>query len=190
MNKYREIVKVAAKIFKAKGYHAATVQDIANDVGMLKGSLYYHIQSKEQLLVEVLLSAVEVLRGGLSRVLSSGLSPGEKLEQAILFHIRAYLDNVELPVFYNELSNLPPGSREKINSAIKEYEDVWLAILREGTFTGVFREDLPPRIILQSIFGMCNWTYTWFKQDGKLSPVEVGEIFAKIILEGIKKEKY
>ncbi len=107
MNKFQETVKAAARLFKEKGYHATTVQDIANEVGMLKGSLYYHIQSKEQLLTEVLLSAVEVLRGCLTRLLSSDLHPQEKLRRAILFHTQAYLDNEELPVFYNELNNLP-----------------------------------------------------------------------------------
>lgn len=187
MNKYREIIRAAAKVFKAKGYHAATVQDIANEVGMLKGSLYYHVQGKEQLLMEVLLSAVEVVRGGLSRLMSSGLPPEEKLKQAVLFHIRAYLENEELPVFYNEISSLPVNLLEKINAAIKEYEDMWLAILREGAAAGVFRNDLPLRIVLQGVFGMCNWTYKWYRPEGRLSPEEVGEIFAKLVLEGIKK---
>ena len=187
MNKFQEIVRAAARIFKAKRYHAATIQDIANEVGMLKGSLYYHIRGKEQLLMEVLLSAVEVLIGGLSRVLSSGIPPEEKLKQAVLFHIQAYLDNEELPVFYNELSNLPEDLRQKINTAIREYEDMWLAILREGAAAGFFRNDLPPRIMLQAVFGMCNWTYNWFRHDGGLSPAEVGELFYRIVLEGIKK---
>lgn len=187
MNKYREIVKAAARLFKAKGYHAATVQDIASEVGILKGSLYHHIQGKEQLLEEVLLSAVEVLRGGLSRLLSSGLPPEEKLKRALLFHIEAYLRNEEIPVFYSELSNLPEQQREKINAAIKDYEDVWLTVLREGAAGGVFRDDLPPRIVLQAIFGMCNWTYKWFRPEGRLSPAEIGEIFARLVLEGIKK---
>lgn len=186
MNKYREIVKAAARIFKAKGYHAATVRDIANEVGMLKGSLYYHIESKEQLLLEVLSSALEVLRMGLTRVLSSGLSPPEKIRQAVTFHIRACLENEELAVFYSELGNLPEGLGEKIRAAVKEYQEIWHALLREGIAAGVFRGDLPSRIVLQAIFGMCNWTYLWFRQEGPLSPEEVGEIFAGILLEGIK----
>lgn len=187
MTKYQDIVRAAAKVFKVKGYHAATVQDIAKEVGLLKGSLYYHIQSKEQLLLEVLLSAVKVLQGGLSQVLTSELSPEEKLKQAVLSHIRAYLDNEELPVFYSELYNLPEGVREKIENAIKEYEDIWLNILRDGSALGVFRDDLPPRIVLQSIFGMCNWTYKWYRPKGRLSPMEIGEIYVEIILQGVKK---
>ena len=189
MSKYQEIVRTAARVFKEKGYNATTMQDIANEVGMLKGSLYYHIRSKEQLLVDVLLSAVEVLRGGLSRVLSSDLPPEDKFREAVLCHIRAYLENEELPVFYNELSNLPEGEREKINAAIKVYENLWLTVLQNGAAAGVFRTDLPPRIVLQGVFGMCNWTYKWFKPEGRLSPAEVGDIFAQLLLGGIKKER-
>lgn len=187
MSKYQEIVRAAAKLFKEKGYHAATVQDIADEVGLLKGSLYYHIQCKEQLLLEVLLSAVKVLQGGLAQMLSADLTPEEKLKQAVLFHIKAYLANEELPVFYSELSNLPANLREEINTAIKEYENIWLIILQDGFDAGIFRDDLPPRMVLQSIFGMCNWTYKWYRQDGLLSPVEIGEIYVQIILQGIKK---
>ncbi len=185
MNKYQEIVKAAAKVFKAKGYHAATVQDIASEVGMLKGSLYYHIQSKEQLLTEVIICAVNVLNEGLSKVVESDLPAEEKLKKAILFHLQAYLGNEELPVYYNEITKLPPAPREKLNAAIKEYEDMWMKILREGAGIA-FREDLPARIMLQSIFGMCNWANRWYRQEGSLSPAEMGEIFSKIFLDGIK----
>lgn len=187
MNKYQEIIKVAARVFKEKGYHAATVQDIASEVGMLKGSLYYHIQGKEQLLAEVLMCAVKVLRDGLSKVLQTGCPPEDKLKQAISFHLQAYLGHEELPVFYMEVSNLPPGLREKLNAAIKEYEDMWIKILQDGTNSSAFRDDLPARIILHSVFGMCNWAHKWFRQDGQLSPPEVGEIFYEIVLDGIKK---
>ncbi|MFZ5645919.1 MAG: TetR family transcriptional regulator [Bacillota bacterium] len=186
MNKYQEIVKAAAKVFKEKGYHAATVQDIAREVGMLKGSLYYHIQSKEQLLTEVIICAVNVLNEGLSKVLASDLTAEEKLKKAILFHLQAYLGNEELPVYYNEITKLPPGPQEKLNAAIKEYEDMWMKVLQAGAGTA-FRDDLPARIMLQSIFGMCNWAHRWYRQDGSLSPSEIGEIFCKMALDGIKK---
>lgn len=186
MNKYQEIVKAAAKVFKEKGYHAATVKDIASEVGMLKGSLYYHIQSKEQLLTEVIICAVNVLNEGLAKVLASDLTAEEKLKKAILFHLQAYLGNEELPVYYNEITKLPPGPREKLNAAIKEYEDMWMKILQAGAGTA-FREDLPARIMLQSIFGMCNWANRWYRHDRALSPSDLGEIFCKISLDGIKK---
>lgn len=187
MNKYQEIIKAAARVFKAKGYHAATVQDIASEVGILKGSLYHHIQGKEQLLTEVLMCAVNVLRDGLSMVLALDCPPEEKLKRAILFHLQAYLGHEELPVFYREVSNLSPGSRDKLNAAIKEYEEMWMKILQDGIAKAAFRDDLPASIILKSIFGMCNWTHKWFRQDGQFSPAEVGEMFYRIILEGIEK---
>ncbi|MFZ5631491.1 MAG: TetR/AcrR family transcriptional regulator [Bacillota bacterium] len=187
MNKYQEIIKAAARVFKAKGYHAATVQDIASEVGILKGSLYHHIQGKEQLLAEVLMCAVNVLRDGLSMVLALDCPPEEKLKRAILFHLQAYLGHEELPVFYREVSNLSPGSRDKLNSAIKEYEDMWLKVLQDGIASSTFRGDLPAGIILKSVFGMCNWTHNWFRHDGGLSPADVGELFYRIVLEGIRK---
>ncbi|MFZ5596731.1 MAG: TetR family transcriptional regulator [Bacillota bacterium] len=188
MNKHQEIVKAAARVFREKGYHAATIQDIATEVGLLKGSLYHHIQGKEQLLMEVLVRAVRVLHEGLTRVAASGLAPEEKLKQAILFHLEAYLGREELPVFYNEIRYLSPESRGELNSVIKEYEDMWMKILKDGVDAKTFRDDLPQRIVLQAVFGMCNWANKWFRPDGKLSPAEIGEIFFKMAVEGLKKD--
>jgi len=75
--------------------------------------------------------------------------------------------------------------RQKVNDAIKHYEGIWLEIFREGVEDGVFRKDMPLRIVLNAIFGMCNWTHQWYNPDGLFSPAEIGETFAKIALESI-----
>lgn len=65
VSRQEEILKASAKIFREKGYHASTVRDIAEEVGLLKGSLYHHIESKEQLLMDVIMSAVNTLQAGI-----------------------------------------------------------------------------------------------------------------------------
>lgn len=188
MVRQQEILAAAAEVFVEKGYHGATVQEIADKVGLLKGSLYYHIQGKEQLLIKVILTAVKVLEEGLGGVVSEReMEPGEKLRKAIISHMRAYETNFqEVTVFLNEMPNLPSSVRKRVETAVKKYEAMWLSILEEGISSGQFKKDIDLRIVLNAIFGMCNWTHKWFNKKGRLSPTEIGNIYADLILRGIE----
>jgi len=188
LNRQQEIIKAAAKIFFEKGYHAATIRDVANEVGLLKGSLYYYIEGKEQVLLDVVLSAVEVLCDGLHRVMEEkDLDPRERLRKAILSHMHCYEARYEeVTVFLNEISNLPPSLKKRLREAVEGYEGMWISILKEGVSAGRFRSDLDLKLTLRAIFGMCNWTHKWYKQQGRLKPGDIGEFYADIILRGIE----
>lgn len=181
----------AAEVFVEKGYHGANVQDIAEKVGMLKGSLYYHIQSKEQILVDLILGVVRVLEKGLSSVVvdEEGQEPREKLRAAIISHMSSYEKYFrEVTVFLNEMPNLPPSVRRRVVKAVKEYEKIWISIIEEGISSGQFKRDIDMRIVLNAIFGMCNWTHKWFSETGRLSPTEISNVYADLILEGLEKK--
>ena len=79
----KEIIAAAAKLFKEKGYHATTIQDVADEVGMLKGSLYYHIKSKEELLYLVTKEPIRELIERQKRLMESDLSPQQKIVEFI-----------------------------------------------------------------------------------------------------------
>jgi TetR/AcrR family transcriptional regulator, cholesterol catabolism regulator len=85
-----EIVAAAAKVFRTKGYHAATVRDIADEVGILKGSLYHHFESKEALLYLVVKEPIAQLYRTIAAIADADLAPTEKLRRAILAHLEAF----------------------------------------------------------------------------------------------------
>jgi AcrR family transcriptional regulator len=182
----QELVKAAAKVFKIKGYHGATMQDIADEVGMLKGSLYYHIESKEKLLFEILLTGINVVHEGLKQVLESDLDPKEKLPQAIIAHLRSYETRYdEVSVFLNELVNLPEGMRVEYHKKARGYVDLWLELFREGVEKGCFRADLNPKMVVYAILGICNWTSKWLDLNGPLTLDEIARNYSEIVLKGV-----
>ena len=155
-----EIVSAAAKVFQTKGYHAATVRDIAEEVGILKGSLYHHFESKEALLYLVVKEPIAQMFQTIAAIADADLAPTEKLRQAILAHLEAFDRHYpHLFVYLREREAVKRRFREMIGFSPKDYERCWQQILREGMANGEFRRDLDIQVTSYGLLGMLNWAY-------------------------------
>jgi AcrR family transcriptional regulator len=181
-----EILQVATQVFYENGYDGASLQDIADGLGMLKGSLYYYIQSKEDLLFEVI---SEVHKEGLAVVKSCAESPGDPLERlgsVIRGHIGHTCRNlVPTAVFLHELSALPEERRREVLGTEHSYQEVFRQLIEEAQRACQVRAELDPRLAALSAIGSANWVYRWFAPDGSLSPEEIGAQMAEMIVRGI-----
>ena len=148
MAKLNEIIAAAAKVFQIKGYHAASVQDIANEVGILKGSLYHHFESKEQLLYLIVKEPIARLYETVGEIVAMDLPASEKLRRAIAAHLEAFdRHHPHLFVYLRETEDLKRRFRATTHLSPKQYERFWQQILREGMKSGEFRADLDVQVI-------------------------------------------
>ena len=185
-----EIVSAAAKVFRTKGYHAATVRDIAGEVGILKGSLYHHFASKEELLYLVVKEPIAQMYRTISEIAAADVGAAEKLRQAILAHLEAFDRHYpHLFVYLREREAVKRRFREMIGFSPKEYERCWQQILREGIENGEFRPDLDIQVASYGLLGMLNWSYKWYNPEGRLSVQEVAAEFTSLALAGIAADK-
>ncbi|GAA4683307.1 TetR/AcrR family transcriptional regulator [Pseudonocardia yuanmonensis] len=188
--RWAELIEVATQVFYEKGYDGASLQDIADRLGMLKGSLYYYIQSKEDLLFDVI-SAVH--KEGLAVVRSRAEVPGgplERLESVIRGHVEHTCRNlVPTAVFLHELSALPPERREEILGSEHAYQGVFRDLVEQGQADGLVRADLDPRLAALSILGSTNWVYRWFRPGGTFTPEQIGAEMAEMAIRGIATEE-
>src|SRR5262245_10479715 len=185
-----DIVSAAAKVFRTKGYHAATVRDIAEEVGILKGSLYHHFASKEELLYLVVKEPIAQMYRTISGIAAADVSAAEKLRQAISAHLEAFDRHYpHLLVYLRERESVERRFREMIGFSPKEYERCWQQILREGVENGEFRPDLDIQVASYGLLGMLNWSYKWYDPQGRLSVREVAEEFTSLALAGIAAEQ-
>ena len=128
-----DIVSAAAKVFRTKGYHAATVRDIADEVGILKGSLYHHFDSKEDLLYLVVKEPIAQMFRTISEIAAADGTATEKLRWAISAHLEAFDRHYpHLFVYLRERESVKRRFREMIGFSPKEYERCWQQIIREG----------------------------------------------------------
>lgn len=184
-----EIFDAAASLFKQKGFHATSMQDIADAVGMQKGSLYYHISSKEELLFRISYSAISTITEQLEEIAAASLTPSAKLRAAITNHVETLCYRLDLmSVFLKESNTLTADQQAQIFGHRRRYEELFRDILREGVESGEFRP-LDVGATSDALLGMLNWMHHWYRPEGRLTPEEIAEVFIDLALHGILADK-
>ena len=183
-----DIIQAAAQIFRHKGYHGTSMQDIADNVQLQKASLYHHVSSKQEILLSILDQALEGLIEDLEEIVASPLPADQKLRKAIQSYIERMMQDADLAaVLLLEYRSLEPDQRQNHVSRRDRYEGLWRQILTEGVLTGVFR-DLDISVSTFALLGVQNWTITWFHENGRLSATELADQYCDLFLSGIRKE--
>lgn len=187
-NREREIVQTAVELFATRGYERTSMDDIAASLGITKGSLYYYISSKRDLLAKALLGLTVELRCGLNAILESEASSSDKLRRAFRHHVEFFFEDYPRAcVFLEErLSALASMQRRRVVQERDQYESVWRKLVEQGVERHEFRNDLDVPMMVRGMLGMCNWMIKWFRLDGKWSPLQVADLFAEMVLQGIQ----
>jgi AcrR family transcriptional regulator len=180
-----DIIEAATRIFSERGYHAASMSDIADAVGFRKASLYHHVRKKEDLLFAIHEALVDELITETIAVSSSSAPPAEKVRELLHVTMRFIARNRDGVAVFLAERHAVTGERWQALVVKRDiYERMVSQIITEGRGSGEF-VDLPPEIVAKALLGMANWGYTWFQQDGPLTADEVGEVFAAIALRGL-----
>ncbi len=182
-----EMIRVAARLFSERGYHGTSMQHLGEALGLLRGSLYAHIGSKEELLFEV-------VDGGAERFLERGraaatldLPAPERLAALLVGHVETINEHIEAAtVFLNEWRYLSDGRRSVIQAKRDSYEDLVRSVIEDGIADGDFRSDLDVALSTRLVLSAANWTYTWYRPGGTLTPAEVGRSFADQLVRGFQ----
>lgn len=185
-NQRERIITVASRLMSQKGYKGASLQEIADLVGIHKSTFFHYFKNKEELLQTVLKLSIEEVTKNLNFILKDdNLSPVEKLKQAIANHLELlaeYKDNVN--VYHSEIRFLSEKNKQKYIETRKYYASCFEKIIDEikESDTGYFRR-MDTKIVTFGILGMCNWTAKWFKGSGPLSTSDIADIFCKMIMQ-------
>ncbi len=180
-----EILDAAAQIFREKGFHAASMQDIAQAVKLQKASLYYHVSSKQDILLALLDRALDLLIEILEPIVGGSFPPDEKIRRAISAYLKTMLDNRDLAaVLLLEHRSLEPQYRARHAPRRDRFESLWREMIQEGMNTGIFN-CADPALAARYLLGVLNWTITWYRPDGLLTPVELATEFTSLFLNGL-----
>ena len=181
------ILTAAAKVFQAKGYQAATMDDLAKAVGMTKAAVYYYYPKKNDILLEICQSAVDGALDRIREVNRSEASAAERLREMIAGNVDTLTSNIEAwAVFYQEMALRRDPQARKIVAGLTEFSTSIETVIAEGVETGEFR-DVDTHLVTLAVFGMCNWMYRWYRAEGR-TPTEIVEEFVEFILAGLRAE--
>ena len=186
-SRLEEVLQSAANIFFAKGFHATSIEDVARDVGMLKGSLYYYIKSKDDLLFRLLLAGIEDGDAFIAQQIDPQGDPLEQLERAIRAQIDYIIEKrVQFGLFLHEFDSLSGKRQHKLISVMSRYNSRFVDLVKRGQEQGKLM-DGEPWVIVNGVLGMCNWLYRWYDTDEVSDPEQVKQIFLGMLLHGIRK---
>jgi TetR/AcrR family transcriptional regulator, cholesterol catabolism regulator len=181
-----DLLAAATRLFRTRGFHATSMQDLGEALGMNRGSLYHYIDGKDDLLWMVLTRAFDLLEARVLPILASGAPPLDRLRRAIHEHLRVAADHAdELSLVQIELRSLAPERRAEMIHRRDAYEAQWRAAISEGIADGSLR---PFDVSLAGIgiLSACNWFTQWYRPDGALSVDEVAERLCDLFLTGLR----
>ena len=184
-----QLLTAAAELFSERGYHGTSMQHLAERLGILRGSLYAHISSKEDLLFEIVDRGADRFITRMEEVVASEQTPSEKLREALAAHITTVAEHMEAStVFLNDWRFLSDERRDLIQAKRDLYESLIQEVIEEGIEWGVFAEELDARHATIFVLSTANWLYQWYRPDGPLSPEEIAAEFSEMIEKGLRKE--
>jgi AcrR family transcriptional regulator len=179
------ILEVATHLFGEKGYTGTTIRDIASAVGVLPGSLYAHIDSKETLLREIVDVGFDRFLAMATDLESTSAPADVRLRTAIKEHVKAVADSRERTmVVLHQWRFLTGANYDAVVEKRRTYQESFEQIIDDGVESGLFRPDLDRHVAVFAILGALNWVPEWFSPEGPAGAEEVGDRLADTLLLG------
>lgn len=183
------ILDAAARLLSCRGYAATTLTDIAAAAEMQAGSLYYHFDSKDAIVTEVLRVGIDHARNAIDAALDA-LGPdatgSDRLAEAIVAYVNCIVAESSFTVAnircYNES---PPHTREHLTVPLREFANLWVGLLEHGQADGSLRSGTNSRVLARIMISGLNSLASWYRPGGELRLEDLARQFADMILDGL-----
>lgn len=183
-----EIIEHCSRLFDRVGYHRATMQLLADEVGLGKPTLYHYFSSKADLLFEMHQLHIDSLIGGLDKDAKKYTDPGMLLTRTCANTLREIAEHPGyVRAFMDHYADLEGKQRIDIRNRRNEYFTRICAIIDSGIASGKFRK-VPTEISALAFLGMCNWAYKWYpRMSDKNSPDRMAKALCQVFLDGLSQ---
>jgi AcrR family transcriptional regulator len=184
------ILAIAAEMFARKGFAATTVREIADEAGILSGSLYHHFDSKESMIDEIISAFIDEMVTSYREIIDATDDPLATLQSLIRRAFDALLPNrAALTVAQNESHYLQQFERfSYLQESYAEIERLWTSVLQRGIDAGVFRSDLDTKLVYLFMRDAIWVTVRWYQPGGRYTIDELADTYTAIALDGIRQE--
>jgi AcrR family transcriptional regulator len=181
-----DLLEAATRIFAERGYDGASLQDIADSIGILKGSVYYYYKSKEDILFDIMkLVHDEHLENARSYLGTPG-DPLQRLQVLLEGHAAFVCRNLDrTTVFLREMDRLPPQRQAEILGPDHAYQRVFRSLVIEAQEAGQIAPGVNPKLAALWILGSLNWLHRWYRPDRSTGPQDVPAQIASQLTRGI-----
>jgi AcrR family transcriptional regulator len=186
-NSRADVVAAAGRLFAENGYHGTSMRDLGRELGLLGSSLYAHVESKQDLLVEVVEEGARLFEESAQTALAEDGTSSERLRSLIAGHVGVMLDNPDVVrTFLNEARMLDEEHRARVIAARDSYEKAFREAIAEGVAGGEFRKDVDPKITSIFILSILNAVERWYRPSGPLDRQGLVDGVVSMTLSGIR----
>ncbi|HEX4732601.1 MAG TPA: TetR/AcrR family transcriptional regulator [Solirubrobacterales bacterium] len=184
-----DLLGVAADLFADRGYAATTVRDIAEAAGILSGSLYHHIDSKESILDAILSRFIARSLAAYEAVIAEGKEPKETFEELVRTSLESMVEGrAAILVYQNEARLLAARPRfSYLAEAQRKFEEIWTAVLEEGVKSGEFRASIDPKLVYRLVRDAVWTAPRWYRPGGSLKPDRIIAQYLAVLVTGVAK---
>ncbi len=182
----QQIIDTARRLFRTQGYNGTTLNQVAAELGVTRAALYHWLPSKQSVLCEIHEAVMDDLQASFERIVAQDGSELARIEQALHNHVVTVATNLDaITVFFQDEASLPPELARRIAAKKRHYDQVLEQLVSHAQKNGTIRSDLDAKIVVNSLMGMCNWLYQWYKPEGPASPDEVARHVVAIAIDGL-----
>ncbi len=179
-----QLTREAARLFAERGFHGTSMGDLAEALGVQKGSLYSLTGSKQQLLLDTMREGARSFHAELDEVPERAPAV-ERVRPALRGHLRVVAEQLDVAtVFTREWRYLEDAGRTEILAERRRYEERWRALFQEGVESGGLRTDVDAGSAALLVLSAANWAYTWLAPGRDTD--ELADRFTAIVVDGIR----
>jgi AcrR family transcriptional regulator len=184
-----DLLGVAADLFADRGYAATTVRDIAEAAGILSGSLYHHIDSKESIVDAILSRFIARSLAAYEAVIAEGKGPKETFEELVRTSLESMVEGrAAILVYQNEARLLAARPRfSYLAEAQRKFEQIWTTVLEEGVESGEFRASIDPELVYRLVRDTVWTAPRWYRPGGPLKPEKIIAQYLPVLVAGVSK---
>jgi AcrR family transcriptional regulator len=179
-----EILRSAVAAFRRRGYHGASVDEIARTLGMTKGNLYYYFESKEEILFFCHDWSLDILLDRLREVRKEGGAPARQLRRLMVAFVHMIIDELHGTALTLDLQALSRPHLARVIAKRDRFDRGLRAIIEEGMAAGTFAAG-DPKLLTFAVLGAANWITRWYDPKGRASSDEIASAFADFVLRGL-----
>lgn len=182
-----ELLSAIAGVFADRGYAATTVREAAEAAGILGGSLYYHFDSKESMVDEILRGFQDDLFGRYREIVAAGMGSRETFEALVIASFEAIdASHSAVAIYQDEVKHLASNERfAYLAERNQEFRDLWVGVLEAGVADGSFRQDLDVEIVFRFMRDTVWVAVRWYRPGGPLTAEAVAKQYLSIVLDGL-----
>ena len=178
-------VNAAVALFSRKGYAATSTREVAKLLGIQKASLYYHVESKEDLLFLICQFSLTQIRIDVENAIRDCRDPLSRTWKMICAHVQSFLrDEPQHTTNFAEMHSLSPDRFAEVLKLRDLYEDLVRQVLRDAQAAGVVRNDIEVKYLCLALLSLINRVIVWYRRKGPLSPDQIGQMLAVLFLTG------